>query len=120
MWGIVFAVGIGILAQEDILVAVHDFNAPMVAVEGEEVLWCGFCLGEAGDEIGDFLGGRLPDALFPALNNTAHPADLGNAWPVPTHKSGLGGKHINDAPLNAAMGLLNAAVMGPEGGKPAV
>lgn len=49
--GMIFAVGVGVFAQGDILVAMQIvFNAPMLAIIAKQRVWRGFVRRQTGDE----------------------------------------------------------------------
>src|SRR5450759_3023956 len=55
---VVAAVGVAVLAENDVLVAMHDLDAPMIAIDGQQSLWRGGS--QAGDEMNDLVLRRLP------------------------------------------------------------
>jgi hypothetical protein len=116
----VAAVGAPIFAQKNILVAMHDFDAPVFAVEREQLLRRRLVGRQAGDQIRHFFFRWLPYAFLFALNDATYATDLAHSWPVILNVGSFDRKNINDALLDAAMRFIDARVMMTEGEKPAV
>lgn len=115
MGGVVFAVGVGVLAKKNVFVSVHNLDAPMLAVELKQVLRNGLDLGQAGDEINGFFFYRLPFALLFALNEATHTTNLLNRLPNILNACGLYGQNLNDALFNPSVRFFCAAVVALEG-----
>ena len=117
---IVFAAGASIFAEKNVFVSVHDFDAPVSAVEFEKIERRSLDLRQAGDEIGDFDRWRRPYLLLFALNNATNAADLPDRRPISLNIRGFNGKNVDGSSLDPAVRFLRSAVVTLEGGKPAV
>jgi len=93
--GGVFTTGAGVFAEKDILVPVHDLNAPMLAIEVHQVLRRSLGFGQAGNQINDFFFRRKPLAFLLALNDAADTADLLNRRPIIPDVCGLDRQHVD-------------------------
>ena len=54
---VVATIGVAVLAENDVLVAMHDLDSPMIAIAGQQSLWRGGA--QAGDEMNDRAGVQL-------------------------------------------------------------
>ena len=115
---VVIAVGVAVLAKEDVLVSVHDLDAPMVAIGLQNGLWRGARGRQAGDQIDGFLR-LLPLSVFLDLPRPPEAADLSDRRPLIRNAGGFCGQDIDDAPLDAPMRFLDPAITTAEGEKPA-
>jgi hypothetical protein len=116
-WWKNFARGYGVLAENDVLVAMHDLDSPMIAIAGQQSLRRGGA--QAGDEMNDLVLRRLPLAVFLELAPTFDPADLPDRRPLALNPGGGGRQHIDGAPFDAPMRLFDAAIPCAQGEKPA-
>lgn len=116
---IVAAVGVAILAENDVLVSMHDLDAPMAAIDAKKRFGRRLAGRRSGDQIDDFLLGLLPSAVLLALPKARDAANVFYAGPVPLDAGGLGGKHVDRTPFDAPMRLLVVAVIRDQGEKPA-
>jgi hypothetical protein len=111
-------VGVAVLAENDVLVSMHDLDAPMIAVDAQQSLRRGGG-GQARDEMDDLMLRRLPDAVLFDLPPPSDAADLPDRRPLALNPGGFGWQHVNRALFDAAMRLLDAAIPCAQGEKPA-
>ena len=117
---IVFAAGASVFAEEDILAPVHDLNAPMLAVEVQQVLRRSLGFRQAGNQIDRFFFRREPLAFLLALNDAANAADLPNRGPIILDVGGLDRQNVDDASFDPTVRFSRSAVVIFEGEKPAL
>lgn len=120
MRGVVFAAGARVFAEKNILVSVHDLNAPMFAIEVQQVLRRSLDFGQAGNQIDRFFFRWKPLTFLLALNDAANAADLLNRWPIILDVGGLDRQNVDDASLDPAVRFSGSAVVFFEGEKPAL
>ena len=114
---VVATIGVAVLAENDVLVAMHDLDSPMIAIAGQQSLRRGGA--QAGDEMNDLVLRRLPLAVFLELAPTFDTADLPDRRPLAFNPGGGGRQHIDGAPFDAPMRLFDAAIPCAQGEKPA-
>ena len=114
---VVATIGVAVLAENDVLVAMHDLDSPMIAIAGQQSLRRGGA--QAGDEMNDLVLRRLPLTVFLELAPTFDTADLPDRWPLALNPGGFGRQHVDRALFDAAMRLLNTAIPCAQGEKPA-
>jgi hypothetical protein len=114
---VVATVGVAVLAENDVLVTMHDLDAPMIAIAGQQSLRRGDA--QAGDEMNDLVLRGLPLAVFLELAPPFDAADLPNCRPLVLNPGSGGRQHIDDAPFDAPMRLFDATIPCAEGEKPA-
>jgi hypothetical protein len=114
---VVATVGVAVLAEDDVLVSMHDLDSPMIAIDGQQSLWRGGS--QAGDEMNDLVLRRLPLAVFLELAPTFDAADLLDRRPLAFNSGGGGRQHVDGAPFDAPMRLFDAAIPCAQGKKPA-
>ena len=95
------AVGVAVLAENDVLVPVHDFHAPMAAIGCRKRLRRRLAVWKTGDRIDGFLLKLLPLAALLALPKTRDAANVFHARPVLLDAGGLCRKHADRAPFDA-------------------
>ena len=114
---VVATIGVAVLAENDVLVAMHDLDSPMIAIAGQQSLWRGGA--QAGDEMNDLVLRRLPLAVFLELAPTFDTADLPDRRPLALNPGRFGRQHVDRALFDAAVRLLNTAIPCTQGEKPA-
>ena len=115
---VVATVGVAVLAENDVLVSMHDLDAPMIAVDAQQSLRRGGG-GQAGDEMDDLMLRRLPHAILFDLPPPSDAANLPDRRPLALNPGGFGRQHVDRALFDAAMRLLNTAIPCAQGEKPA-
>ena len=115
---VVATVGVAVLAENDVLVSMHDLDAPMIAVDAQQSLRRGGG-GQAGDEMDDLMLRRLPHAVLFDLPPTSDAANLPDRRPLALNPGRFGRQHVDRALFDAAVRLLNTAIPCTQGEKPA-
>lgn len=113
----VAAVCVAVFPARNVLVAMHNLNSPMSALEFQQDVRRGFFSRQAVDEIDDLHLRLLPFSVDFALPPARHAADLANRRPFLVYTGRLYCQRLDQTPLNAAMGFLDAAIVAREGGK---
>ena len=86
----------------------HDFDAPMIAIDAQQSLWRGG--GQAGNEVDDLMLRRLPLAVLFDLAPPSDAADSPDRWPLELNPGGFCRQDVDYAPLDAPMRLFDAAI----------
>jgi hypothetical protein len=106
---VVATVGVAVLAKDDVLVSMHDLDAPMIAIDTQQSLWRGGG-SQAGDEMDDLMLRRLPLAVLFELAPPSDAADSPDRWPLALNPGGFGRQDVDHASFDAPMRLLDAAI----------
>lgn len=106
---IVATVSVAVLAEDDILVSMHDLDAPMIAIDAQQSLGRGGG-GQTGDEVDDLMLRRLPLAVLFDLAPPSDAADSPDRWPLALNPGGFGRQYVDHASFDAPMRLLEAAI----------
>lgn len=105
MRGVSFSARRAVFVEKYVLVSVHDFNLPVIAVEGQKVFGRGLFFAQAGDEEDGFVR-RFPLPLLLALDGAVNTANLPNARPLFLDLCRAGGQNINAPLLDATVRLF--------------
>ena len=111
------AVGVSVLAQSKVLVAMHDLDSPVVAIDFQQPCWRCILGIEARDEPCRF-GCLVPLPFAPGLTNAPYAAELRDIWPGVIDIGSRGGQDVDLPDLDPPVPLLNGLVTA-EGEKPA-
>ena len=106
---VVATICVAVLAEDDVLVSMHDLDPPMIAIDAQQRLWRGGG-GQAGDEIDDLVLWLLPLAVLLDLARTYDATDLPNRRPLALNSDGFGRQHVDRAPFDAPMRLFDTAI----------
>lgn len=113
---VVAAVGVAVRAENDVFVAMHDLDAPMIAIDGQQSLWR--CGSQAGDEMNYLVLRRLPLAVLLELAPTFDTADLPDRRPLVLNPGGGGRQHVDGASFDVSMRFFDAAIPCAQPGNP--
>lgn len=116
---IVAAVRVAVFPERHVLMAMHDLDSPVLAVELQQDQRRGLLSRQAGDEMDDLHLRLLPFPVDFALPPARHAADLTNRRPFIVDAGGLHWEHLDQTPFDASMGLFGAAIVTREGEKSA-
>ncbi len=92
---IVASIGVGVFTENDVLVSMHNLDAPMAAVGAEKRFARRLAGRQTGDQIDDFYFRVFPFAIFLALPKACDAANVLDARPVFLDAGGSCGKHLD-------------------------
>jgi len=111
------AVGVSVFAEGEVLVAVHDLDVPVIAIERQQQGWRSIPGIKAGNEPRRF-GSLVPLSVPAGLANAGDAADLPYMRPGFADIGGFGGQDLDPPCLDPPMSLFYG-FMTAEGKKPA-